>query len=174
MTPNKPFDQMNATEKTKVLGFRSYSERELKLREKKFAKDGSDLTVFFLRKLLSNPDVAVDRTMNDVDKQKMYQDAINDTYNYAFENGYSLTNVEAVARNIQDLGAIAERMANFANGEYLKLSYALTGENKFEMAPLSKIESLRKVASEVFPKEEIVEDEVVEEVAPVVEGAPTE
>lgn len=162
-TQEKPFDQMNAGEKTKFLGFRSYSQRETKEREKMFKQRCSELTIHFLKTLLEQPDLMVSKDLGEQDKDKFYSVAVNKTYDYALQNEYSLYDLESVARTLQDLAVYAERMANYANGEYYKLSYALTGENKFEYAPMKKIADITKVANDVFEKETPVEDDVVEE-----------
>lgn len=155
----KTFDQMNATEKTKHLGFRSYSQREIKERERAFKERASDLTIFFLKALLDQEGVMIANTLSDQEKEKFYTVAVNKTYDYALSKGYSLYNLESVVKTLQDLAVYSERMANYAQGEYFKLSYALTGENKFEYVSMQKLEDIRKVASEVFPKGEILEDE---------------
>jgi len=165
METQKPFDQMNATEKTKFLGFRSYSQRETKERERMFKEKASELTVFFLKTLLEKEDVKISRDLSDEEKQKNYSDAVNKTYEYALQGNFSLYDLEGVARTIQDLSVFAERMANYAQGEYYKLSYALTGENKFEYVSMKKLMDITKVASDVFPKPSILEDDEVTEPA---------
>ena len=65
MTPQKPFDQMNAREKTEFLGFRSYSEREQREREKMFTQRASELTVYFLKTLLSQEELMISRDLSD-------------------------------------------------------------------------------------------------------------
>lgn len=164
MEVKKTFDQMNAREKTEFLGFRSYSAREQKERERAFTERGSNLTVFFLKALLSQEDVMVSRDLNEQQKEKFYTKAVNETFDYALNNGYTMYDLESVSRNIQDLGTITERMANFASGEFFKLAYSLTGENKFEYVPLKKIIDLTKVAKDVFPKDAIVDEPVDSEV----------
>lgn len=161
----KTFDQMNATERTKFLGFRSYSEKEKKLRQKEFIKKGSELTVMFLKAILAKENVVISRDMSDQEKDAMYKDVINETYDFAFNNGYTTYDLESVTRNLQDLAVMTERMANFANGEHAKLSFALTGENKFEFAPMKTMANITKTALEVFPREEIVEDDEITEPA---------
>ena len=158
----KTFDQMNATEKTKFLGFRSYSQKETKEREKAFKKRSSDLTIYFLKELLDQEDLMISRDLSDQDKEKFYAKAVNKTYDYALQNDYCLYDLESVVKSIQDLAVFSERMANFANGEYYKLSYALTGENKFEYASMRKLMDITKVAMEVFPKAEIIEDKITD------------
>jgi len=162
MTPQKPFDQMNAREKTEFLGFRSYSEREQKEREKMFTQRGSELTVLFLKKLLEQEDIMISRDLTEQQTEKYYVATINNLYDYAVNNGYTMYDLESVARNLQDLGTHAEHMLNFAVGEPWKLSYALTGENKLEYVPLKRIMDITKVAKDVFPKDAIVDDAVEE------------
>ena len=162
MEVKKTFDQMNAREKTEFLGFRSYSPREQKEREKNFTSRGSELTVLFLKTLLDQEDLMISRDLTDQQKEKYYTEAINKTFDYALNNGYSMYDLESVVRNIQDLGTVTERMSNFASGEFFKLAYSLTGENKFEYVPLKKIIDLTKVAKEVFPKDTIIDDEPVD------------
>jgi hypothetical protein len=164
MTPHKPFDQMNAREKTEFLGFRSYSPREQKEREKNFINKGSELTVLFLKTLLEQPELLISRDLTDQQKEKYYIEAVNNTFDYALNNGFSMYDLESVSRSIQDLGAVTERMANFASGEFFKLAYSLTGENKFEYVPLKKIMDLTRVAKDVFPKDAIVDEPVDSEV----------
>jgi hypothetical protein len=166
MTSQKTFDQMNAREKTEFLGFRSYSEREQKIREKMFTQRGSDLTIHFLKTLLAQEELMIARDLSEQQREKYYVEIINNMYDYAVNNDYTMYDLESVARNLQDLGTQAERMLNFAVGEPWKLSYALTGENKLEYVPLKKIMDLTKVAKDVFPKDAIVDD-VVEELKTV-------
>lgn len=161
-TQEKTFDQMNAKEKTKFLGFRSYSQRETKEREKLFKQKCSDLTIYFLKTLLEQPELVISKDLSEQDKEKFYAAAVNKTYDYALQNDYSLYDLESVVRTIQDLSVFAERMANFANGEYYKLSYSLTGENKFEYASMKKIADITKVANDVFVKEDPIEDEITD------------
>lgn len=160
MEVKKEFSQMNAREKTEFLGFRSYSEREQKEREKAFTSRASELTVFFLKTLLAQEELMISRDLSDQQKEKYYTKAVNDTYEYALNNNFSMYDLESVSRSIQDLGAVTERMANFASGEFFKLSYSLTGENKFEYVPLKKIMDITKVAKDVFPKDAIVDEEI--------------
>lgn len=150
---------MNAREKTEYLGFRSYSERENKEREKMFTRKMSELTVFFLQSLLNQEELMIARDLTDIQKEKYYSKAINETYDYALKNDYSLYDLEAVARTLQDLGTMAERMSNFASGEFFKLTYALTGENKFEMVSLKKIADITASAKAVFKHEEAPEED---------------
>lgn len=157
---------MNAREKTEFLGFRSYSEREQREREKNFTTRASELTVFFLKTLLAQEEVMISRDLTDQQKEKYYTKAVNDTYDYALNNNFTMYDLESVSRSIQDLGATAERMANFASGEFFKLAYSLTGENKFEYVPLKKIMDITKVSKEVFPKDAIPDD-IVEELKTV-------
>lgn len=165
MKPEKTFDQMNATERTKFLGFRSYSEKEKKQREREFKKRGSDLTIKFLQTLMAQENLVISRDMSPQEKEAMYKKTVTDTYDYAFENGYSTYDLESVARNLQDLAVISERMANYANGEHVKLAYALTGENKFEYVPVKTMTNLTQTALDVFPRETIIEDDEITEPA---------
>ena len=149
---------MNAREKTEFLGFRSYSPREQKEREREFTQRGSELVIFFLKKLFEQEEIMISRDLSEQQKEKFYTKAVNETFDYALNNNYTMYDLESVSRNLQDLGTVTERMANFASGEFFKLAYSLTGENKFEYVPLKKIMDITKVAKEVFPKDAIVDD----------------
>lgn len=150
---------MNAREKTKVLGFRSYSKREQKERERAMTDRASTLTVYMLQRLLAQEGVRVSRDLSDQEKDKFYTTPINETYDYAYNNGYSLYDLESVMRGIQDFATHLERMANFANGEMWKLSFAMTGENKFEYVPLKKISDLTTALKETFKHEDEAPEE---------------
>lgn len=162
----KTFDQMNATEKTAFLGFRSYSQKEQKQRERDAIRRGSELTIKFMTDLLAVPDLVVSKYSNEETKEKNYKEVITGLYNFAFNNGYSLSDLESVEHNLMDLAIFSQRLTNYANGEYFKLAYSITGENKFEYASLKKLANITEVARDVFPKDAIVEDEVEETVAP--------
>ena len=84
----KKFDQMNATEKTAFLGFRSYSQKEQKQRERDAIRRGSELTIKFMTDLLAVPDLVVSKYSNEDTKEKNYKEVINILYNFAFNNGY--------------------------------------------------------------------------------------
>lgn len=157
---------MNAREKTEFLGFRSYSEREQREREKIFTQKASELTIYFLKTLLAQEELMISRDLTEKQKEQYYTKAVNETFDYALNNGFTMYDLESVSRGIQDLGAVTERMANFASGEFFKLAYSLTGENKFEYVPLKRIMDITKVAKDVFPKDAIVDD-VVEELKTV-------
>ena len=171
----KTFDQMNATEKTAFLGFRSYSQKEQKIREKETIKRGSELTVVFLQELLKKEDVVISKYLTEEQREANYKTAINTVYDYAFNNGYSLSDLESVEKNLVDLAIFTQRLSNYASGEYFKLAYAITGENKFEYASLKKIADITAVAKDTFPKDAIIEDDVeevkVDEAKPVVDEA---
>ena len=74
----------------------------------------------------------ISRDLSEQQKEKFYTKAVNETFDYALNNNYTMYDLESVSRNLQDLGTVTERMANFASGEFFKLAYSLTGENKFE------------------------------------------
>jgi len=170
--PEKTFDQMNATERTKLLGFRSYSEKEKKQRQKDFQRRGSELTLKFLHELMLNENLVISRDLSDAEKEATYMTALNTTYDFAFKNDYTTYDLESVTRNLQDLAVMTERMANYANGEHAKLSFALTGENKFEYASIKKMANITQTALDVFPREEIIEDDEITE--PAAEDIATE
>lgn len=148
-----PYEAMNATEKTKFIGFKIFSDREMKDRTKKADKRRSDATKKFLTDLLANPNVAFGAKMSEAEIEVVYKDVINNFYDQGVKDGLSTKDFEEVMNNLIAIAYVFKRVLNEPQTESMRLTFALTGENSIGDVPVREILAITKIASEMRPVE---------------------
>lgn len=146
-----PYEAMNASEKTRYIGFKIYSDRELKDRQKKAIVRRTAATKKFLEKVLSNPELELGSHLDGNKLEAMYKDAINSFYDEGVHDGLTTNDLEGVMNNIISIAYMFKRTMNEAATEAMRLTYALTGENAVADVPLKEVLQITKIASEMRP-----------------------
>jgi hypothetical protein len=146
-----PYDAMNASEKTKYIGFKIFSDRELKDRQKKAIARRTAATKKFLEMVLSNPELELGSHLDGQKLEAMYKDAINNFFDQGVHEGLTTNDLEGVMNNIISIAYMFKRTMNEAATEAMRLNYALTGENAIADVPLKEIMQITKVAAEMRP-----------------------
>ncbi len=144
---------MNASEKTKFIGFKVFSDREAKDREKKAVARRSDATKQFLTDLLANPNVAFGAKMSEQELEVVYKDVLNNFYDNAVKGGISTKDLEEVMNNIIAIAYMFKRVLLEPQTESMRLTYALTGENSIADVPIREVIAITKIAAEMRPVE---------------------
>lgn len=147
-----PYEAMNASEKTKYIGFKIFSDRELKDRQKKAIARRTAATKKFLEKVLANPDLELGSHLDGNKLEAMYKDAINTFFDEGVQEGLTTNDLEGVMNNIISIAYMFKRTMNEAATEAMRLNYALTGENHVADVPLKEVMAITKLASEMRPK----------------------
>lgn len=144
---------MNASEKTKFIGFKVFSDREMKDRTKKADKRRSDATKQFLTDLLANPNVAFGSKMSESEIEVVYKDVLNNFYDNAVKGGISTKDLEEVMNNIIAIAYVFKRVLLEPQTESMRLTFALTGENSIGDVPIKEVIAISKIAAEMRPIE---------------------
>lgn len=158
----KPYSAMNASEKTKHLGFKHFSDKELNQRQ----KDAEARRIVLFRKILGDflalPTLRLGKHVTEEQFKEVYQDTINNFYQWAIDEGYTGNDLKATVDNIIMISAFVNRAVNQINVEETCFNYAFTGENNLSDLPLKKLIAMSAMGMETRPDEPVIEDEVEE------------
>ncbi len=146
-----PYEAMNASEKTKYIGFKVFSDREMKDRTKKADARRSDATKKFLTDLLANPNVAFGSKMSEQEIEVVYKDVLNNFYDQAVKDGITTKDLEEVMNNLIAIAYVFKRVLLEPQTESMRLTFALTGENSIGDVPIREVIAISKVAAEMRP-----------------------
>jgi len=146
----KKYSEMNATEKTAYMGFKHFSDRELKDRQAKAVERRVAGFRKFMGDLVALPHLELGKHMDEKALGTVFQKPINDFYDYATKSGLTPSDLEATVDNIIQCAFMIKRAVNNATSEQMSLTYALTGENNMADLPLKDIANLTEVAKDVF------------------------
>lgn len=146
-----PYEAMNASEKTKYIGFKIFSDRELKDRQKVAVARRQTAVVVFLTSLIGNPDFAVGKHLTDEQLDKSFREPINNFYQYAIDNSLSRADLEAIMDDIIQIAYMFKRTHNEADTDLMRLSFALTGENNLADVTMKEVMQLTEVMKELKP-----------------------
>jgi hypothetical protein len=149
---DKPYSAMNAREKTEYIGFKCYSERELKDRTTKATARRTEAVKRFLTALVTNPAFIIGKGVTEKELEPAFKEAINYSYDEGVKLGLTTNDLEAVEEGIIQIAYMFRRTRNEANTEIMRLGYALTGENNLGDVPLKDVIALSKVAKDLRPK----------------------
>lgn len=156
---NKEYQKMNASEKTKYLGFKHFSDSELKAREK--ASEVRRVALFqqILEVFVAVPNKRVGRNVSEQELQAIYADPINNFYQWAVDNGYTGKDLKATVDNVIMISALLNRAFNQSVIEETCFHYAFTGENDLGDVPIKDLMNLAKMGMETRPDEPVIIDE---------------
>ena len=148
-----PYEAMNAKEKTAYIGFKVFSDREIKDRTKAAEKRRHELTAKFLTMLLANPDAKFCKELKDSEHEAMYKNVLNTFYDEAVKEGYTTKDLEEVMNIIISLAYEYKRVLLEPQTESMRLTFALTGENSIGDVPLREVIAITKIAKDIKPVE---------------------
>jgi len=151
-TDGKPYSAMNAKEKTEYLGFKMFSDRELKDRQKAAVSRRTEGVKKFVGDVLSSPQLELGKHMDEAGLEPIFKDAVNNFYTYAVQNNLSIGDLDAIFDDIVQIAYMFARVKNEASSEVMRLSYALTGENALVDVPLNSILKITETVKSVAPR----------------------
>lgn len=184
MSKNKAYSAMNATEKTKYIGFKIFSERELNDRQKKAVTRRVSGFRKFMGDIVALPHLELGKHMDENALGKVFQEPINNFYDYATKSGLSPNDLEAIMDDIIQCAFMFKRTMNEASTEQMRFTYAFTGENQLGDVSLKDLATFTAAAKENFKRDELEDaseyanepslSQTEETVADVVEEKPAE
>lgn len=162
----KSYNNMNASEKTRALGFKHYSERELNERAKASEARGTELFKELFKRILAIPELRLSKHLSEKDQETIFASPINDFYQFVTENGYTANDLKNLTENIIAFAYVVKRMENQHNVEATRFNYGFTGENDLGDVAISRLIKLSEAALSTRPDEPVVEDEPDEAIDP--------
>lgn len=148
----KDFKGMNAAQKTEHLGFKIFSHKELQARQDKAVSRRTLGVKKFLGDIIGQEELELGKHMDEKALSKVFQDPINNFYDYAVSNDLTASDMEAIVDDIIQIAYMFKRTMNEANSEAMRLVYALTGENSVADVPLKEVMKITQVMKETRPQ----------------------
>lgn len=146
-----PYEAMNASEKTKYIGFKIFSDRELKDRQKAAVARRTEGFKVFMQSVLAQPELELGKHLDEKGLEKSFREPVNNFYQYAVDNGLSRADLEGIMDDIIQCAFMFKRTMNEADTDIMRLSFAFTGENATADVPLKKVMQLTEVMKEANP-----------------------
>lgn len=171
---NKPFAKMNAREKTAHLGFKIFSDRELKDRQAKAVTRRVEGLKKFLQDLIVQPHFTIGKHLSEKEMEAVFSDPVNAFYDHAIEAGLTANDLESIKESIIHIAFMFSRTSNESSAEARRLVYSVTGENDIAELPLKDVIRMATVFKEGKPEvadqydeEPSLSDSMIEEVTDV-------
>lgn len=142
---------MNASEKTAFIGFKIFSERELKERQAKAVTRRVAGFKKFMGDLLATPNLELGKHMDEKALEAVFRDNVNNFYDYALNEGLTSADLEGIMDDIIQVAFMFKRTMNEASTEVTRLNYALTGENQLTDVPLKDVIKTAQLLKETRP-----------------------
>jgi hypothetical protein len=162
MNKNKEYQNMNASEKTKFMGFKHYSEKELNQLQLDNEKRRVSLFRHLLEELLAIKNLRLGKHLSDVELSDTFSKMINDFYYWTVDNGYTGEDLKSVVDNLVWIQQLVERSHRQVGIEETKFNYAITGENDLGNLPIKQLMALAELGMGTRPDEPVVDEDQAE------------
>lgn len=142
------FEALSPEEKSKVSGFKHYSEEQIAEKAKKSEEVVTTLFKKFFQDLISQENLVIGHLKSDDEKESSVSPAMNNLYQNAIDIGATFEDVDAVQRALFSLAKLLDRLRNTYQFDVQRLSYQLTGENYPDALPIKTILNITKAIKE--------------------------
>lgn len=148
-TTNEPltteqFEALSSEEKSKISGFKHYSEEEILEKTKKSDEIVAVLFRKFFEDLLANEAIVIGHLKTDEEKESTLTAPLNNLYQNAIDMEATMEDVEAVQRAMFSLAKYIDRVKTTYSHDLSKLMFAMVGENYPDAVPLKTLINLTK------------------------------
>ena len=142
------FEALSSEEKSKISGFKHFTEEEILARSQKSDEMVAVLFRKFFEDLLANENIVIGHLKTDEEKESTLTKPLNNLYQNGIELGATMEDVEAVQRAIFSLAKYIDRVKTSYNHDLQRLMYVMVGENYPDATPIKTIINLTQAFKE--------------------------